>query len=83
MDQNGIEIAGIEFITDRSGEIYTYDINTNTNYNALAEAEAKLTYTGMQAIARFLGREFENLTMTTTRTEIQEEVKSWVQLNRH
>src|SRR4051812_5772957 len=27
---NGIHIAGIEFITDASGEVYTYDVNTNT-----------------------------------------------------
>ena len=31
---NGIEIAGIEYITDKKGEIYTYDVNTNTNYNS-------------------------------------------------
>jgi hypothetical protein len=52
---NGIEIAGIEFITDRNGELYTYDVNTNTNYNSDAEVEAGLY--GMRAIARFLERE--------------------------
>jgi hypothetical protein len=55
--QNGIEIAGIEFIRDERGEIFTYDVNTNTNYNAAAEAEAKVPVTGMQAVARFLGEE--------------------------
>ncbi|MDX1489224.1 MAG: hypothetical protein R3268_13525, partial [Acidiferrobacterales bacterium] len=30
---NGIHIAGIEFILDKKGNLYTYDINTNTNYN--------------------------------------------------
>ena len=40
---NGIGIAGIEFITDRNGEIYTYDVNTNTNYNSDAEREAGST----------------------------------------
>jgi hypothetical protein len=55
--QNGIEIAGIEFIRDESGEIFTYDVNTNTNYNAAAEAEAKVPVAGMQAVARFLGEE--------------------------
>ena len=54
---NGIEIAGIEFITDETGAIYTYDVNTNTNYNAQAEADAGLPITGMQAVARFLGAE--------------------------
>jgi len=53
--QNGIEIAGIEFIKDAAGEIFTYDVNTNTNYNAQAEAEAGLELSGMQAVARFLG----------------------------
>lgn len=52
---NGIEIAGIEFIQDSSGEIFTYDVNTNTNYNALAEQEAGIAVTGMEAVARFLG----------------------------
>ena len=52
---NGIGIAGIEFITDGTGEIYTYDVNTNTNYNAAAEAEAGIY--GMREVARFLGDE--------------------------
>src|SRR5262249_9363722 len=30
---HGIGIAGIEFIEDAAGQIYTYDVNTNTNYN--------------------------------------------------
>ena len=50
---NGIEIAGIEFITDCRSEIYTYDINTNTNYNP--EAEAAAGQFGMREVARFLG----------------------------
>jgi hypothetical protein len=56
---NGIGIAGIEFITDASGELYTYDVNTNTNYNAQAEAEAGRY--GMRAIADYLGRELGRL----------------------
>jgi hypothetical protein len=56
---NGIGIAGIEFITDREGEIYTYDVNTNTNYNAVAEAEAGIY--GMRAIAEYLERERREL----------------------
>jgi 5-formaminoimidazole-4-carboxamide-1-beta-D-ribofuranosyl 5'-monophosphate synthetase len=56
---NGIGIAGIEFITDKSGEIYTYDVNTNTNYNSAAEAEARIY--GMRAIASYLGRELERI----------------------
>ena len=52
---NGIDIAGIEFVTDRNGELYTYDVNTNTNYNGDAEREAGLF--GMKAIASYLGDE--------------------------
>ncbi|HEY5365925.1 MAG TPA: alpha-L-glutamate ligase [Casimicrobiaceae bacterium] len=49
---NGIGIAGIEFITDREGELWTYDVNTNTNYNPDAEKIAGKF--GMRAIARYL-----------------------------
>ena len=56
---NGIGIAGIEFITDRAGAIYTYDVNTNTNYNSDAEAVAGIF--GMRAIAGYLGDELHHL----------------------
>jgi len=52
---NGIEIAGIEYITDKKGEIYTYDVNTNTNYNSQAERSSKIK--GMKSIAKFLKEE--------------------------
>jgi len=57
--ENGIGVAGIEFIQDAAGEIHTYDVNTNTNYNPAAEAEAGKY--GMRAIAAFLGRELRQL----------------------
>jgi hypothetical protein len=50
---NEIAVAGIEFIADADGTIYTYDVNTNTNYNA--EAELRAGRSGMDALARFLG----------------------------
>ncbi|MGH7947736.1 MAG: hypothetical protein ACREQF_00720, partial [Candidatus Binataceae bacterium] len=56
---NGIGIAGIEFIADAGGEIYTYDVNSNTNYNAAAEDEAGIC--GMRAIAAYLGDELRRL----------------------
>jgi hypothetical protein len=56
---NGIEVAGIEFITDADGQLYTYDVNTNTNYNGAAEAVAGKF--GMRTVARFLGRELHKL----------------------
>jgi len=52
---NGIEIAGIEYIVDKNGTIYTYDINTNTNYNSQAEKSSKIK--GMKSIAKFLKEE--------------------------
>ncbi len=62
--RNGIEVAGIEMITDASGETWVYDVNTNTNYNPDAEAAAGLTDTnrsGMGALAEFLGGEIAGL----------------------
>jgi len=50
---NETHIAGIEFILDNDGELYTYDINTNTNYNPTAETEAGVS--GMSRIAEYLG----------------------------
>jgi len=52
---NGIEIAGIEYIIDNKGEIYTYDVNTNTNYNSQAEKSSEIK--GMKSIAAFLKEE--------------------------
>jgi hypothetical protein len=56
---NSIHIAGIEFIVDRNGEAFTYDINTNTNYNSDAEKLAGIS--GMGAIAGYLGDELAYL----------------------
>lgn len=53
LKNSGIDVAGIEFIRDINGEIYTYDVNTNTNYNS--EAEEKANKYGMLELAKFLG----------------------------
>ena len=56
---NKIDVAGIEFVLDENGEVYTYDVNTNTNYNSDAEAlEQKY---GMLELAKVLGKELEML----------------------
>ena len=60
---NGVEIAGIEFITSELGEVYTYDINTNTNYNS--EAEKLSNIKGMKSIAEFLTQELKLVTQYT------------------
>jgi glutathione synthase/RimK-type ligase-like ATP-grasp enzyme len=65
---NGIGIAGIEFIEDRNGEIYTYDVNTNTNYNGDAERAAGVS--GMHAIASFLGGELRALERGPVRRKV-------------
>ena len=49
---NAIEVAGIEFIVDEGGQVFTYDINTNTNYNS--DAEARAGKSAMNEVARFL-----------------------------
>ncbi len=56
---NQIDVAGIEFIVDENGEVYTYDVNTNTNYNSDAE-ELEQKY-GMLELAKVLGKELEKL----------------------
>ena len=58
---HGIGIAGIEFIENAAGELFTYDVNTNTNYNS--EAEAAAGKSGMKAIARYLGEELGRLAL--------------------
>lgn len=62
LQRNDIHIAGIEFIVDSKGELFTYDININTNYNTNAEREAGLS--GMEAIADYLDQELRQLKQT-------------------
>ena len=57
LKQNEIKVAGIEFIRDANGEIYTYDVNTNTNYNADAEKQAGCY--NMMTLAQTLKAELE------------------------
>lgn len=54
MRNAGIDVAGIELIEDKYGDIYAYDVNTNTNYNQAAEAAAGGRVTGMGAVADYL-----------------------------
>ena len=56
---NKIDVAGIEFVVDENGEVYTYDVNTNTNYNS--DAEALVQKYGMLELAKVLGKELEML----------------------
>src|SRR5246127_2483181 len=56
---NDIGVAGIEFVTDSAGVVYTYDVNTNTNYNR--DAEARAGRSAMTTLARYLGAELERV----------------------
>ncbi len=56
---NEIGVAGIEFVSDAEGTLYTYDVNTNTNYNP--DAEARAGRFGMDTLARYLGTELARL----------------------
>ena len=58
---------GIEFVTDESGNIWTYDVNTNTNYNSTAEKHAynRPNYC-MREIALFLEKERQTLINNNT-----------------
>jgi glutathione synthase/RimK-type ligase-like ATP-grasp enzyme len=58
LQENKIAIAGIEFIQNQDGEIFTYDVNTNTNYNSDAEAKAKKY--GMLELATYLGEQLNS-----------------------
>ncbi|WP_282020610.1 ATP-grasp domain-containing protein [Planomicrobium okeanokoites] len=60
--RNDIAVAGIEFIRNAAGEIFTYDVNTNTNYNSDAEAAAGKF--GMLELAKLLGKELEKSKVT-------------------
>jgi hypothetical protein len=57
LKQNEIKVAGIEFIRDTNGDIYTYDVNTNTNYNA--DAEKLAGHYNMLQLAKTLKAELE------------------------
>jgi hypothetical protein len=61
---NNIQVAGIEFIRNAEGDIFTYDINTNTNYNF--DAEAKVGKYGMLELAKYLKRTLEEKFLSAT-----------------
>jgi len=57
---NAIEVAGIEYIKDKKGNFFVYDVNTNTNYNSIAEKKVGLF--GMEQLAKFLKSELMSKT---------------------
>jgi hypothetical protein len=63
LKNNQVQVAGIEFIRNAEGEIFTYDINTNTNYNS--DAEARAGKYGMLELAAFLKEKLEEAFVLT------------------
>ena len=57
MDNEGLDVAGFEFVTDEAGRHYCYDINTNTNYNG--DAEARFGIYAMDCLAEYLGKQLK------------------------
>ena len=55
MKDNGLDLAGIEFVEDAEGRRYTYDVNGTTNYNG--DVEAAHGVSGMRALADLVARE--------------------------
>ena len=53
-NEEGIEIAGIEFVEDERGKRYTYDVNGTTNYNQTLGAQIGID--GMREVARYVRR---------------------------
>lgn len=61
LKKNDIEICAIEFIIDKNGDYFVYDVNTNTNYNSRAEKNKYGEPMAMKFIAQFLRDELEKL----------------------
>ncbi|MEN0061075.1 MAG: alpha-L-glutamate ligase [Myxococcota bacterium] len=59
MRNNGLDLAGIEFVEDANRVRYTYDINGTTNYNGDVEAQHGLS--GMGALAALIERELRSV----------------------
>ena len=57
LEQNNVQVAGIESIQDTAGNSYVYDVNTNTNYNS--DAEAKVEKYAMLELAKYLAGKLE------------------------
>ena len=59
LKNSGMEIAAIEYVVNKNGEKYVYDVNVNTNYNSIAERNHRKNLNGMRQIALFLGEELK------------------------
>ena len=66
----------VEFVTDKSGRHYRYDINTNTNYNSDAEDRSGLF--GMQRLAEYLGGELLNAYGSDILKQVKYNMRFWL-----
>ncbi len=55
LNSNNIDIAALEYVEDKNGKKWVYDVNTNTNYNSGAEQKSNFKKEGMFEIAKLLG----------------------------
>jgi len=55
LQEQRIDVAGVEFVEDEAGTPYVYDVNTTTNYAPVIEEKHGLN--GNAALAAFLSRE--------------------------
>jgi len=53
LQAEGIDVAGIEFMQDKQGQYWTYDINCNTNYSPKVEEDGSVQ-PGLQRLVEFL-----------------------------
>jgi len=60
LQSNGIGIGALEYVEDKNGKKWVYDVNTNTNYNSIAEQNSELKKVGMFEIAKFLGEKLNH-----------------------
>ena len=62
LSANDIAISGIEFILDKEGNVWTYDVNVNTNYNSSAELKAgQFAYKEIANYLFSLSKNYNNL----------------------
>jgi hypothetical protein len=69
-------LSGVEFVFDKEGNLWTFDVNTNTNYSLSAEKTVFGSMTGMLEIAKFLQSELQKVLGTTLPLEPKQEIDS-------
>lgn len=63
LEREGIDVAGIEFVEDPDGWLWTYDVNVTTNYSP--DVEQRHGVSGMGAVAELVNRRLKAATDTS------------------